>query len=632
MNAIVTRTAEAAEIVTRRAPDARVTTWNEDTWTFEITAATEAARVARWDMRGEFDERLDLSGQTWPETVPFLDSHRGDSVAHRIGSVDRFRAIGGELRARVTLSRSHPIAQQIASELAAGLPQPVSVGYVRREVSERTNPETKRREVVVTRFDLVEVSAVSVPADRLATSRGVTMPDHPAAPEAGTTASAAPPPTTTTTTAPETVNRASVNAEIRSLATSLGLPVEFANQHIDAGAEIAAVRSAALDEVVRRTTSGIVTTTPRIVVGQDHADPEVRARHMGEALYTRINPAHTPSEAARQYTGLSMVDMARDCLRYRGIAVTGGGGAEIVRRALHAVSDFPIILGDSVGRTLRDTYTAVPSALKALGRQVNAPDFRTRHRLALSEAPRLEKVNESGEIKAGTLVEAEETYKVATYARRVGLSRQAIVNDDLSVFVSLSRRLGQAAAATEAQLLVELLTANSGLGPTMADGDPLFHVDHGNVAPTPGTPWALVTPPAFEPLLAEARLLMRKQTGLSGELIAIAPRFLVVPSAGETAAEKILAAITPNTSEAVNVFAGRLTLVVEPRLTDPDAWYLAASPAEADGLEWSYLDGFEGPQVESYTVPGIDGVEVSVRLDFGAGFVDHRSWVRNAGS
>ena len=60
--------------------------------------------------------------------------------------------------------------------------------------------------------------------------------------------------------------------------------------------------------------------------------------------------------------------------------------------------------------------------------------------------------------------------------------RQAIINDDLGAFGDFGRAAGRAAAETEADLLTALLTANSGAGVTLDDGDPLFDTTHGNVA------------------------------------------------------------------------------------------------------------------------------------------------------
>lgn len=73
-------------------------------------------------------------------------------------------------------------------------------------------------------------------------------------------------------------------------------------------------------------------------------------------------------------------------------------------------------------------------------------------------------------------------------------------------------------------------------------------------------------------------------------------------------------------------------MVVEPRLSDPDAWYLAADQAVHDGLEYAYLEGQTGLNIETRLDFNVDGVEVRARMDFGGGWVDHRSWVRSSGA
>ena len=59
---------------------------------------------------------------------------------------------------------------------------------------------------------------------------------------------------------------------------------------------------------------------------------------------------------------------------------------------------------------------------------------------------------------------------------------------------------------------------------------------------------------------------------------------------------------------------------------------MAANPAVADGLEYAYLAGAPQPQIETQAGFEVDGVKIRVRLDYGAGFVDHRSWYTNAGA
>jgi hypothetical protein len=141
--------------------------------------------------------------------------------------------------------------------------------------------------------------------------------------------------------------------------------------------------------------------------------------------------------------------MARELLTLRGHAVTGLSPAAMVTRALHTTSDFGIILGDTVGRTLRAAYQAAPSGIRQLGRQTSARDFRAVNKIMLGEAPLLEKLGEHGEIKAGTMAESREAYKIETWARKIGITRQVIVNDDLGAFSDLARRMGQGGARSK---------------------------------------------------------------------------------------------------------------------------------------------------------------------------------------
>lgn len=256
----------------------------------------------------------------------------------------------------------------------------------------------------------------------------------------------------------------------------------------------------------------------------------------------------------------------------------------------------------------------------------SARDFRTKTSVQLSEAPILKKLAENGEITDGSMAEVSETYKVETFARKVGITRQALVNDDLGAFSDLARRFGQAAAETEAVELVALLVKNAGAGPVLGDGSPLFHASRHNIAAGAAA--------ISDASLSAARASMRTRKGLSGQIISAPPKYLVVPAALETTTEKWLTAIQATNADDVNVFGGKLTLLVEPRLDAVSAtrWYLCADPAVIDGLEIAYLTGSNGPLVEPVKDADTDGVTLKVLHDFGVGFVEWRSWHANAGA
>ncbi|QIE56492.1 peptidase U35 [Pikeienuella piscinae] len=598
--------ADTVELHTRRAT-LRPQTVNVEERNVEVVWST-GAPVRRRDMAGPYIERLSLAPEAVDlsrlEGASVLDAHRQTAVRDVLGTV-RSAAVDGKRGTALIQFSARPEVEPIWQDVLAGILRHVSVGYSVEEWSEST--ENGARVLTAERWTPHEISLVPTPADPGAHIRMETEMTE-----------------TTTREAADTAPTTEARAEIRSIARIAGLDQSWIDSQIDAGADPDTARRAAFEALAKRSAPAIRTEQVRVEMGESHDDPAVRARQMGEALYARINPRHELSEPARRYAYATPVDMAKELLTLRGESTMALSPASLVTRALHTTSDFPIILGDTVSRVLRDAYQAAPSGIRRLGRQTMARDFRSVNKIMLGEAPLLEKLNEHGEIKAGTMAEAREAYKVETWARKIGITRQVLVNDDLGAFADLARRMGQAAAETEARILVTLLEAGNGNGPTMSDGKTLFHADHGNKAAAGAA--------ISDATLSAARLALRTQKGIEDRTIRVTPKNLLVPPALETDAEKWLASIAPATAADVNPFSGSLSLVVEPRLTSPTRWYVTADPGEIDGLEFASLSGAEGPQVESRSGWDVDGVEIRVILDFGAGFIDHRGWFMNAGA
>jgi hypothetical protein len=290
----------------------------------------------------------------------------------------------------------------------------------------------------------------------------------------------------------------------------------------------------------------------------------------------------------------------------------------------HTASDFPYLLTSAGNRVLADAYQIAQTPLKNLAKRRTAADFRPVSVLRLSEAPRLEKVSDGGEIKYGSRAEAKEGFAVNTYAKLFSISRAAIINDNLGAFGETAGDFGRAAASTEADLIAGLLLANSGDGAALDDGNPVYSTGRGNKAAS----GAAITVAA----LGAGRQVLRDAKDIDGITpLNVTPRHLVVGSAKETEAEQVLHELSAVQVDEVNPFAGKLSLQVEPRLTG-NAWRLFADPSQLATIVIAYLAGREGPQIDLREGWEVLGVEFRAVLDFGCAMQDWRGTFLNPGA
>ena len=245
--------------------------------------------------------------------------------------------------------------------------------------------------------------------------------------------------------------------------------------------------------------------------------------------------------------------------------------------------------------------------------------------MQLGEAPKLEPVNQSGEIKSGSIGESAEKYQLATYAKIIGINRQVIINDDLEAFTRIPLLFGRAAADLESDVVYSVITTNAAMSDTVA----LFHGTHGNLG-------SAAAPSVTS--LSEARKLMRLQSGLqtgkNKQILNIEGKFFLFPAAIETTSQQVLAPIIAAQSSNTNPFQGAYIPICEPRLdaSSATAWYLIADPAQIDTIELAYLQDQRGVYTETEQGFEVDGLRIKARLDVAAKAIDHRGMVKNAGA
>jgi len=612
---------DATEFFTRRAP-LRAASFDPETGAFSAVIATETPVARRDPVEGEYLEILSLKpsavrlDRLKSGAAPVLDSHRAGSMKDQIGNVTAARIEAGQLIAEARLSARDDV-KPIATDLTAGTPPNVSLGY--RCYASSESRDAKGR-LVITRTDWepFEMSFVPIPADPTthirSQQKGTTMPTSN---------------TNNTETDGETITRTMSDAQVHEayeITSRNGLPMDFARQHINAGVTMDAYRGLVLDR--------LAADASRISINSrsdsTFDNPDFLARSIEGALFARMTGTR-PEGAAAELMGRTMLDMGALLLQQRGEKPNWNNrerlAAQIFTRGGDlSTSDFPNLLLSTGNRVLNQAYVVAKSPLLSLAKRRDAVDFRTLYSIKLSEAPRLAEVKEGGEVKHGARSESVESFKLKTYARIFALTRQAVINDDLGAFADSSAAFGRGAAQTEAELLVSLLTANSGNGANLADGSPLYGTgaNRGNKAAT-GAAIGVDT-------LGAARQALREMKDIDGITpINATPRHLVVGPSLETTAEQFLHTISAVDSTKVNPFAGALTLHVDPRLTD-NSWRLFADPAEVATILVAYLNGADGPMVETRLGWDVLGVEVRAVLDFGCGVNDWRGSYLNPGA
>jgi len=412
---------------------------------------------------------------------------------------------------------------------------------------------------------------------------------------------------------------------IHGLADKLQLERGFADDLIRRGVSIDEARRLILDQVAAKADE--TRTFPHVSVPLGGRDATVTRREaISNALLHRYSPTLFPLEdAAREYRGMTLMELARESLETAGVSTRGLSRDEVATRALHSTSDFPEILAAVTNKTLRQAYEAYPRTFPLFCRQVLATDFKAMHRVQLGEAPQLLKVGESGEFQRGTLGESKESYRIETYGRVVAITRQVLINDDLDAFTRIPAMYGNSIAQLESDVVWGIITSN----PAMADGTALFHASHKNLAGS-GTALGVDS-------VGAARAAMRKQTGLDKKTVLnIRPAFLIVPAALELKAEQLVAQnlVPAQSGNVVPQSIRTLTPIAEPRLdaASDKAWYLAASPNQIDTIEYAYLEGQQGAYIETRNGFDVDGVEIKCRLDFGAKAIDWRGLYKNPGA
>lgn len=630
-----------------RAASVQPTTIDTEGRTFEVLFST-GATVRRWSWEdGAVDESLEISASAIDMSrlqagAPFLNSHSSYDLEAVLGVIESARIEGGNAYATIRMSDREDV-QPIWRDIQNGIIRSVSVGYSVQKY-EVTREEGKKPHYRAVNWTPMEISAVAIPADAGAHIRSAERAEQPCtvtravpAADAATpiargnemeneqTTAAVDTNAAVTRTAPAAstqVDAVAVErqraAEILTLCQRHGLN-DLGQRMIADGTPIDAARTAILDALAARD------TVPATVTGSRQDETETRRRAMEDALVAGLTRSDNVSEPARQYRGMPLIELAAERLGERRVPMAFGAREQMLSRAFHSTSDFPLLFENAMNRSLAARYATQAPTYRQIARRRTYVDFRDHSSVRVGDFPTLQPVGvEAGEIKGGTFSESRERTRVLPYGVRVNISRAMLVNDTLNGLQQILTDRADAVARFEDATFYAMMLQASGAGPTLLETTrAVFNTTDGTLAATA----AAINVAS----VALARQALRQRKSLDGADLELPAAVMLVGPAKETEAQQLLAPVQAQQAGNVNPFSGSMSLAVTAKITG-NAWYVFASPDVAPCFEYGLLEGYEAPRFRIEEIFGTQGTGLTLEHDFGCGAIDFRGGYRNAGA
>jgi hypothetical protein len=625
-------------------------TLDKENRTIEITWST-GAQVRRYDWWEDeyFIEELSMQ----PSAVrlgrlnngaPFLGLHDQYSFNDVLGVVERAWITNGIGGALVRFSKRDDV-EPIYQEVVDGILQNISVGYNIIKMQEQPEKRDGMSVLLATDWEPYELSLVIVGADadarvrskdnqnslvNVEILRGVKMDEEQQRSAAEQTEQ--PKPAATNVVDLEQVRKMGKTegaaeereriAAIRSFAkTARGVDEAFVNDLIERGLSAHDAQAKILDKWAT------------ITDGEQHrGDTSVTKDERDNFIDAGVQALRARAgldkmDGSNEFRGMRLTEIAKLCLERGGVSVKGMDEREMVKRSFtQSTSDFPVLLETAMHKTLQNAYSIAPDTWSRFCAVGSVTDFRAHNRYRLGSFGNLDSLGELSEFKNKSIPDGERSTIIAsTKGNLINISRQTIINDDLSAFVGLSAMLGRAARRTIEADVYALLASN----PVMFDGIALFHASHGNLAAS----GSVVSVASIE----AARIAMAMQRDISGnDFLDLRPAlWLGGMAAGGQARLTNDAQYDPDTNNKLqmpNRVRGLYRDVIDtPRITGTD-WYTFADPNDAPAIEVAFLNGEQSPFLDREDGFEVDGIQWKVRLDYGVAAIDYRGVYRNPGA
>lgn len=422
-------------------------------------------------------------------------------------------------------------------------------------------------------------------------------------------------------------------SEIAGLCREFGMEDEMQG-FINSGRTVENVRAAVIEHM-RSTRAPL---NGRVVVETDEQDKFRAAASDAMLMRSGINPEH-PAEGARNFMGMTLRDMAIECLATEGQTglhrVSSDELFTMLRRQFFNPSAaFPAIMDNAINKAYVEGHRTAPVTFDTWTKRGTLGDFKTHDNNYMSgPAGELLEVPESGELKHDVWKdEKRPTRKLKTYGRQFTMSRQAFINDDVGLITKMPAKYAVSARKTQNKQCYKKLIENTAI----YDGHKLFGKEHKNLL-AKGTG---ITREAVQGMI----MALANQKDEFGEVCIIRPATLIVPSGYKFDMYTLFYSPTINTTDntqAVNPlyqYREGISVVEDPTINalcggfgNKMPWWLVGAKEDTDFVEVDYLNGQDVPTIRRSETAGQLGFVWDIYLDWNITVMDYRGAIMNPG-
>jgi hypothetical protein len=332
-------------------------------------------------------------------------------------------------------------------------------------------------------------------------------------------------------------------------------------------------------------------------------------------------------------------------------------GRKPIQRLQEALttSDFPLLFGDILDRSMLGRYQEWPVIWPKLAKRGTVRDFRVKRQFTLDGMEAiLTAVPQGTEYPEAAPTEGKYDYSVAKYGRRVPFMWEVFVNDDLDALRDTPNSLAKAARMSEERFGIELFVDSTGPDATFYSAGNANRITTGGAGLTLASLtaaltslWALKDADGNPVYTGQVRLVVPPALAVTANNIANATEIRVAAGSGSATTDQV---------QATNWVGGLVSeVVVAPWLPIVDTsanknttFYLFADPGVGrPAMEMGFLRGHETPELfmrssNSVRIGGgltgaeegsfeNDGIDYKVRHVFGGGLLDPKASVAYIG-